>query len=107
MAVAAKARYKPRNAIVGNNSRTYILVALYRFCGLGVGNIPVVVDGVRLVYSVLVCAVHSRYAFAIRLGGRPEKDTREIKTEKEIKFFRVFESLQQFAAICIDLHRRL
>lgn len=105
--MAAKVRYKPRNAIVGNNSRTYILVALYRFCGIGVDNLPVVVDGVRRIYSVLGWTFYARYAFAVRLGGRSEEDTREIKTEKEIKFFRVFESLQQFAAICIDLHRRL
>ena len=66
-----------------NNSRTYILVALYRFCGLGLGNISVVVDGGRLVYSVLVCTVHAGYAFAVRLGSRAEKDTRENKTEKK------------------------
>lgn len=102
--MAAKARYKPRNVIVGNNSRTYILVALYRFCGLGVGHIPVVVDGVRRIRRVLGGSVYARYAFAIRLGGRPEKDTRKIKTEKEIKIFeflKVCSNLQQFALTCI------
>lgn len=68
--MAQKARYKSRNAIVGNNSRTYILVALYRFCRLGVDNISVVVDGVRRVCRVLGGTFHPGNALAIRFGNR-------------------------------------
>lgn len=68
--MVAQARYKLRNAIVGNNSRTYILVTLYRFCAFGVDNIPVVVDGVRRIYSVLGGTFHPGNALAIRFGNR-------------------------------------
>lgn len=75
--MATKARYKPRNATVGNNSRAHLLVALYRFYGLGVGYIPVVVDGVRRIYSVLGWTSNPRYAFTIRACNRLKKTLRE------------------------------